>query len=96
LIGVLSNYRAVNNIGVSIYTNFSAEMIANIAILFVFFEVNLLHKGSMKPDNKIYALRKIFLGSLAVIQSVLYIGETICPIIYLLLANLKFFGLRLP
>lgn len=76
-IGLFSKHRAVNNFGVSIFTNFSASLIANIAILFVFFEVNLLHKGSLKSDNKAYALRKIFLGSLAIIQSILYIGGSI-------------------
>ena len=77
LIGAFTPLRAVNNIGISIYTNFSAAMIANIAILFVFFEVNLLHKGSLKSDNKIYSLRKIYLGSLAVLQTTLYIGGSI-------------------
>ena len=79
LIGIVTSFRSVNNIGVNIMTNISATLVAEIAILFVLFEVNLLHRGLIKSNNYLYKQRKIYLGSLSVVQIVLYLGGAILP-----------------
>ena len=79
IIGLTSNHRSINNIGVNLLTNITASFVADIAILYTLFQINVLHKGSMEKSGFIYKQRKVYLGSLAAIKFILYTVGAIIP-----------------
>ncbi len=62
IIGLATKYRSVNSIVVNLLNNIIASFIADIAILFVLFEVNILHKGTIKSNTWFYKQRITYLG----------------------------------
>jgi len=79
IIGLATKYRSVNSIVVNLLNNIIASFIADIAILFVLFEVNILHKGTIKSNTWFYKQRITYLGGLMIIQTILYSLSAVIP-----------------
>jgi hypothetical protein len=72
--GLLTDVRSVNNLAMALLTHISAALAAGIAILFVYFEINLIHDASMvKDDSFWYQHRRGLLITIAISQLILFV-----------------------
>jgi hypothetical protein len=75
MIGLFIKSRAVNNFGMMFITYISAPTVAGLAIMFVYFQINLIYNSSMiKTKDWGYESRKIILLVIFILQFVLFVG----------------------
>lgn len=80
LIEIFTNERSINNIFISLLTHLEAASAANLIILFIYYQLNTIHKGSIKKlDIVCIHNRFIILLSIDIVQLIMFI---IGPFLY--------------
>lgn len=74
LVGLLTDYRAYNTLWAGLVTHISASCVANLAILFVYFEAGILHASTMsEEEDKFFKYRNVVLLLAAILQTLLFV-----------------------
>lgn len=78
LIEVFTEYRSINSLPMSLLTHISPSSVSGLAIMFTYFQVNLLHKSSLtRTNNPLFRYRKIILITIFIIQQCMFIFNPI-------------------
>ena len=78
ILGITLKYRSQNNIYIALLTHLSAASVAGLAIMFVYFEIVILHNSSLsRKESWWYKHRKIILGCVSTLMLIGFIGGPI-------------------